>query len=231
MEYHHVCSLGTVCHTARFMQRIKVKNVSYPFDWTFSDENIISDCLENRFEKFLDKSYYVDVKNDFYEHNCGHTLYHEDFFFHKDPRRDDHYEYYKRCINRFNDMCNSPLRKLFIVMFSPELTKHPENLHYHYEIGSDKLTIMEDMKQRGRKIDEALKNYTSNYNLCVVMNFGNNEYQTYDFDVEGTIHFLTLNTINPSQGVTFSGGWNTNRHPDNYYMSGLFTELYKFNRI
>ena len=228
--YHHVCSLGTICHTARFMQRIHVKNVSYPFDWTFSDETIISDCLGDRFEKFLDKNYYTDVKNDFHEFNCGHTEYHEDFFFHKDPRRDDHYQYYKRCVDRFNTMCESQNKKMFIVFFSPELTKHPESLSKLVQDGSDKQTIIEDMKRRGRIIDKALRSYTSNYNLCVVMNFGDNDVQTYHRDVEGTIDFLTLNTISPSQGVTFSGGWNTNQHPDNYYMSGLFNELYQFKR-
>ena len=94
----------------------------------------------------------------------------------------------------------------------------------------DKQTIIEEIKRNGRELDQELRNHTSNYQLVVIINFGGNEYQTYEQEVEGTLEFLHLNTIDPSQGVTFSGGWNTNRFPDNYYTSGLLTELYPCKR-
>ena len=60
------------------------------------------------------------------------------------------------------------------------------------------------------------------------MNFGGNETQTHTIEPEGPIDFLTLNTRFASKGVTFNEGWVNNRDPDNYYLSGLFSELYQF---
>ena len=54
MSFSHVCSLGTICHTGRFMQRLKIKNSSYPFDWVFSDSKGVIDCLQDGFDKLLD---------------------------------------------------------------------------------------------------------------------------------------------------------------------------------
>lgn len=225
--YKYICSLGTICHTGRLLQRLKLKNTSYPFDWVFSDEKIIKDCLEDDFNKFLDPSYYVDVAHPYHPQSCGHSLYHEDFFFHKDPRTDEHYSYYQRCVNRFRTMCQSPDKKLFVVMFSPEQTRHPLDL-YEFSLDKSKDQIIEEIKHRGRIIRDSLNKVTSNYKLVVIMNFGGNEIQTYEQFIEGPVDFIELNTISPSQGVTFSGGWNTNRHPDNYYLSGLLSELYTF---
>ena len=112
-------------------------------------------------------------------------------------------------------------------MFSPEQTRHPMDL-YEFSLEHSKEYIIEEMKRRGKVIRDSLSKVTSNYKLVVIMNFGGNEIQTYDQSIEGTVDFIELNTISPSQGVTFSGGWNTNRHPDNYYLSGLLSELYTF---
>jgi hypothetical protein len=226
----HVCSLGTICHTGRLMQRIHLKKVSYPFDWVFSDEKIIVDCLSTRFEKFLDKSYYVDVAHPYHEKSCGHSLYHEDFFFHKDPRRDDDYEYYKRCVDRFNNLCQVNESKLFILMYSPQTTRHPEDLYRLFEQELPKEQIIEEIKDRGRMLNLELRKHAIQYRLLIIMNFGGNETQSYDMITEGVIDFMELNTISPSQGVTFNDGtYNTNRHPDNYYISGLMNELYRFH--
>jgi len=230
MSYDYVCSLGTLCHTGRFMQRLRIKNTSYPFDWVFSDSDIIIDCLKDDFNKFLDPSYYVDVKNNYNSNSCGHSLYHEDFFFHKNPRNNDDYQYYLRCVDRFKKLCNGGGRKLFIIFFSPESTKHPKDLSDLFESGQSKDEIINTMKLKGRELNTELCKHASNYKLLVIMNFGNNETQSYEMEPEGSIDFLTLNTKFPSKGVTFNEGWTTNRDPDNYYLSGLFSELYQINR-
>jgi len=230
MSYTHVCSLGTICHTGRFMQRLKIKNTSYPFEWVFCDTESIIDCLEDGFEKFLDPSYYVDIEHSYSDRSCGHSFYHEDFFFHKDPRNNDDHEYYIRCIDRFKTMCESDGKKLFIIMFSPENTKHPKDLSQMFEDGDSKENIIEVMKQKGRDLNNVLTKHTRDYTLTVIMNFGGNETQSYDLEPEGTIEFLTLNTRFASKGVTFNEGWGNNRDPDNYYLSGLFSELYQFKR-
>lgn len=218
----HFCSLGTLCHTARMMQRVHIKPVSYPFDWLFTDENIIINILEDNFTKFLDKSFYCDVKNKFSDRTCGHKLYHEDFFFHKNPRNDNDYEYYLRTIDRFKKMLRDPNEKLFIITYAPEKTKHSSDVFKIFEkIGiENKKDIILNLKERAKKLNNTLINLTNNYKLLVVMNFGGNDVQSFEMELMGNIHFLTLNTLSYSNGVEF-----TNNN-DNLFFSGIICEHY-----
>jgi hypothetical protein len=220
MAIQHFISLGTLCHPARMMQRIHVKNVSYPFDWMFSDENVIIDILNDDFNKFMDKSYYQDVKHKFIERSCGHSLYHEDFFFHKNPRNEDDYLYYQRCISRFKGMLRDPGEKLFIMMYAPGSTKHPADVYKMFEDGSSKEDIIANLKFRGETLNNTLMKFTHNYKLLIVMNFGNNEKQSFVMEHHGNIHYLTLNTLSESTGVTF------NDNIDNLFFSGIMCEQY-----
>jgi hypothetical protein len=220
MAIQHIISLGTLCHPTRMMQRIHVKNVSYPFDWLFSDENVIIDILNDDFNKFMDKSYYGDVVNKFSERTCGHSLYHEDFFFHKNPRNEDDYLYYQRCINRFKGMLRDPGEKLFIMMYAPGSTKHPTDVYNMFENGSSKEDIIRNLKVRGENLNNTLMNFTNNYKLLVVMNFGDNDKQSFEMDYVGNIHYLTLNTLSESTGVTFKDNM------DNLFLSGIMCEHY-----
>lgn len=220
-EYKYFCSLGSLCHVARMMQRIHVKNVSYPFDWCFTDENIVIDCLNDNFNKFLDQKYYQDVVHKFHERTCGHSLYHEDLFFHKNPRNKDDYEYYKRCVDRFNQMLKSWEKKLFIFMYSPLSTRHPSDVYQIFENNiMSKEEIIENLKQRGQRLNDTLSKYTNNYRLALIMNFGQNNDQSFSFNSENTIDYILLNTKSNSSGVTFFD------NSDNLYFSGLMCEHY-----
>ncbi len=220
MAIQHFISLGTLCHPARMLQRIHVKNVSYPFDWMFTDENVIIDILNDDFNKFMDKSYYGDVKNKFSERTCGHSLYHEDFFFHKNPRNEDDYLYYQRCINRFKGMLRDPGEKLFIMMYSPGSTKHPTDVYKLFNEEYHTETILNNLRLRGENLNNTLMKFTNNYKLLIVMNFGNNEKQSFQMVHHGNIHYLTLNTLSESTGVTFKD------NADNLYFSGIMCEHY-----
>ena len=220
MPIQHFISLGTLCHPARMLQRIHVKKVSYPFDWMFTDENVIIDILNDDFTKFMDKSYYGDVKHKFSERTCGHSLYHEDFFFHKNPRNEDDYLYYQRCISRFKGMLRDPGEKLFIMMYAPGSTKHPTDVYKLFENGSSKEDIILDLKRRGENLNNTLMNHTHNYKLLIVMNFGNNDAQSFEMEHVGNIHYMTLNTLSESTGVTFKDNM------DNLFFSGLMCEQY-----
>ena len=59
MEIKHTCSLGNICHSSQFLKDNKLKKCSYPFDWVFSTCDSIIHCIEDDFNIFLDKSYYV----------------------------------------------------------------------------------------------------------------------------------------------------------------------------
>ena len=101
MEIKYVCSLGNCCHTSQFMKDNKLKKCSYPFDWILSNHNIIIHCIKDNFVKFLDKSYYVSYS----DKKCFHKYYNDFMFFHHEPLiNNDDYNYFIRCIDRFNNL-------------------------------------------------------------------------------------------------------------------------------
>jgi hypothetical protein len=202
------------------LQRIHVKNVSFPFDWTFTDEKIVIDTLNDNFNKFMDKSYYCDVQHKFSEKSCGHSYYHEDFFFHKNPRNSDDYSYYQRCIDRFRDMLRDSREKLFVMMFTPSLTQHPLDVYNLFKNNFNKEDIIANLKFKGINLNNTLMNITNNYKLLIVMNFGNNDKQSFEMEHHGNIHYLTLNTLSESTGVTFKN------NIDNIFFSGIMCEHY-----
>ena len=81
---------------------------------------------------------------------------------------------------------NHIIESYSLFCFPPKLQNIPK-VSKIVESGSDKQTIIEDMKRSRRIINNSLSNYTTNYKLCVVMNFGDNEVQTYDLQVDGCV--------------------------------------------
>jgi hypothetical protein len=71
MEVKYVCSLGTLCQSSQILKNNNLKKCSYPFDWIFSNYDIIIRCIEDDFKIFLDKSYYISRP----DNKCGHSYY------------------------------------------------------------------------------------------------------------------------------------------------------------
>lgn len=211
--YTKVCSLGTLCHTARTMERIHVKNESHPFDWVFSDENIILHAISDDFKTFLDKSFYSPCANGIESTEqypcCGHQYYHENFFFHKNPMRKDDYEYYERCVARFKKLLSSDERKLFIMMFSPEGTMHPKYLHEMLDKQEDNTSIIKNIKSRCINFNNSFSKYTDNYKLLIIINLKTTPEKGRYINIQrhGSIDFLTIYTENLSSGVQFADTW------------------------
>jgi hypothetical protein len=89
-----------------------MKRFSCPFDWIFSNASMVTDCIETNFAKFLDKTQYISLN----ETQCTHKLYDivDPTFNHHNPSNDQDYEYFKRCVNRFNECLASGENTLFI---------------------------------------------------------------------------------------------------------------------
>ena len=99
-----------------------VKKESYPFDWIFSTPDIIIDCINTNFAHFLNKencTLDIDSVNNTnkYYYPSNLTMYN-----HRNILRDNDYEYFIRCISRFNKLLMQNKKKLFIIVFS--LRKH-----------------------------------------------------------------------------------------------------------
>ena len=53
VKYKHVISLGWFCSVAEEMERIGLRNASYPFDWILSDFKTVYDMAEGKCNDFL----------------------------------------------------------------------------------------------------------------------------------------------------------------------------------
>jgi len=112
--FSYVISLGDNCCVGKWLQRLRLKKQSYPFDWLFSRADIVRDCLEDDFAKFLDKDNYRAPKG---AKKCQHLVYlpKGHMFNHYNPlAQEDHYTYYVRCVQRFRKVMQSDARKLFV---------------------------------------------------------------------------------------------------------------------
>ena len=176
MKINHFCSLGTLCHSSQLLKRNNLKKCSYPFDWIFSNCNMISHCLQDDFNIFLDKSYYIDLK-----YKCGHSYYHKSLFNHHNPLNYYDYNYFTRCIERFKHLLKTHETKLFIMMY---------------------VNMNKDERKEVIEFNNTLSKYSSNYKLFVI-NHQKNIVRHHYFDYMDNIDFLYLYTLSNSDGKEF----------------------------
>ena len=199
MEINYSCSLGTVCQSSNILICNKLKKCSYPFDWIFSNCKNIIHCIENDFEIFLDKSYYVSLP----ENKCGHKFYNDRMFYHHDPlNNEDHYKYFVRCVNRFRELLKNKEHKLFNMIY----------------INMNEIDV--ELKNNIIQFNENLSKYTENYTLLVIFHIKNKNSNYHLFTYNDNIHFLELHTISDSTGVVF------NNNEDNKYLNDIITKKY-----
>lgn len=209
-NFNYVCSLGTLCHTAYFIKRHNLKKCSYPFDWIFSNINVVIDCLKDDFKKFLDKDNYIDHSSNNPE-LCGHKIYNSAMFNHTSPRTEEGYEYFVRCVNRFRNLLLKKEKKLFVIMSVNDEHNNIEN------------SLIE--------LNNELKNITCNFNILYINHHAGileNSHSIVDIDnIDNidNIDILELCTTSISNGVDF------NNNDDNIYLDKIFTSNYKFDII
>jgi hypothetical protein len=129
-------SLGTHCYASNLLKRGGKKQKSHPFDWIFSNPEMVAHCLETDFEIFLDRQFYLPVPESQRLHGkeanlCQHTYYRDNYrvqfvFNHHDPTQDEDYSYITRCVERFRLDQQSDAEKKYI-MFTrrcPEAVFH-----------------------------------------------------------------------------------------------------------
>jgi len=202
----HICSLGNNCHTATLLKRNKWKKESYPFDWIFSNINLVKHCIDDKFDKFLDQQYYPDKDPKSWQQN--HVYYfpfsEDKMFNHKNPMKEDDYLYYQRCVKRFNQFVKKTEFKVFL------------NMHVNHD------PINNTFKQKMIKFNNYLDKNCENYALiCIVQGVGDK--QEYSFETHSNIHFINLTTLSPSNGKEFINP------TDNSFLDNLLKKVYKFD--
>jgi hypothetical protein len=200
-EINYTCSLGSFCHSSQLLKKNNLKLCSYPFDWIFSNYEMIIHCIEDNFNIFLDKSYYIDIS----QNQCGHSIYNKMMFNHHNPLINiDHYNYYVRCVDRFNNLLKKDEHKLFIMIY----------------VFNDK--INDEIKNEIIDFNTKFSKYTSNYTLLVILNVYNQSERHHVFTYNDNIHFLELYTKSYSNGVEFE-------KDDSIYLDNILTTTYNFN--
>jgi hypothetical protein len=215
LEINNVCSLGYCCHSATILQRLKIKKESYPFDWIKSNLDIIIHCLKDKFKIFLDKSYYK-----FISHNkCLHSYYNKDkkdnndnndndneniMFFHYNPIIQKDYEYYKRCVERFNEFLKNKDKKLFV------------------SIVINQTELIDDLNNSIIELDNCLKSHTNNYHILYIYHIVQGIQNHKIIEIKNNIKLLILYTISESKGTKFVVD------SDNIYLDKILIYNYKF---
>ena len=205
IKIKHCISLGFTCHTAFFLKTNNLKFCSYPYDWIFTNYNTILDTLNDNFNKFLDKIYYIKIEN---ERRCGHKIYGKSFFNHKNPLNDEDYDYYKRCIERFKNILNNPESKLFIIT----------NINQTKEISNENINKL-------NMIYNKLNSITTNFNLLCINSILNEKLDLKNPIIESTkiskiqdnFYLVNFYTKTKSSGIRYS-----NKEDDDNYKNIIF---------
>jgi hypothetical protein len=208
--YNQVCSFGPFCHTGNLLQRLNIKIVSFPFDWLCTTPLIISDCIENNFRYFLDKSYYLLDENDnhqVHKYYADHLNSNTVLFAHSNPLQPTVYEYLERCIKRFDILLHCSDKKLFIISYMVTYTE----------------TVDSDYMAKVKILNETLSKKTTNYDILCIINNPNQSAQSFSFDkMDNNIFILQLNTFSISHGVFFL---NEN---DNLFLQNIINSHFLF---
>jgi len=145
---YKVISFGYRCSSASFLKMLNLKKESYPFDWIVSKLDVVKDCINNNFIEFLNTSNYTTLNtetlnmidghkihigtetiqvNTYYQKDNNNSTY--DFklaLTHHNLNKQEDYEYYQRCVTRFNDLLKSDIKKYYLYIH-PVLGKNDFN--------------------------------------------------------------------------------------------------------
>ncbi len=106
-------SLGTFCHAAEILKCAELRKFSGPFDWLFSNLDVVTHCLADDFKEFLDSSKYqvipIEERRTQEANVCDHEFYRSQFgikylFNHHDPTQDLVYAHFLRTVERFRNL-------------------------------------------------------------------------------------------------------------------------------
>ncbi len=192
-------SLGQNCSSAWYLKQIGLKTESYPFDWVFSSPEIILDCINNNFSKFLEKAL-VYAKPD--GESAGHSYYHSNLFSHRNPiKSGQDYEYYKRCCSRFSRQLDSESNIMFLMTLINEPSKRPEWANGFTQ--EFRLPKNQDASSIQSIVDTIIqKNMNSKF--IVIDHYTEQERSITCEIIDKNIFFITFNAGGGSTGVQYA---------------------------
>ena len=207
----HVCSLGNSCFSASYFKHYALKQTSYPFDWIFSNLDIVKYCIQDNFSALLNKSYYSVIG----QKQCEHLMFKETFqnkilLMHHNPYyNNDDYEYFIRCVERFKFLLMNSEQKLFFIAF-------------------DNISVnnIESIKESVISFNNFFKQKTTNYNILCLIHIDNiNVKPSHIIFNNDNINFIIFYSSSVNIGTKFE---NNN---DNLYLDKIIKNLYYFEIV
>jgi Putative papain-like cysteine peptidase (DUF1796) len=103
VKFRHAISIGSSCLTANLLRRSNLRRYACPFDWAFSNPNLVLSCIRDDFKEYLDKD---NLINDGSPTAWGHHTYRHRYGLqrtlnHHDVREQVDYERLRRAAIRF----------------------------------------------------------------------------------------------------------------------------------
>ncbi len=191
-------SLGENCSSAWYLKQVGLKRASYPFDWIFSSPEIVMDCIDDEFEKYLDKSF-IEPKED--SMSAGHAYYHSNFFNHRNPLKSEKdYSYYERCCQRFLHTLNSKESIFYLITLINEPSKRPKWANgFLYDFS---MPINHDCKSIIPLFDK-LKSINKNIRLIVVEHYTDTNRDIEVINMGSDLINIKFNAFGNSTGVFY----------------------------
>ena len=204
---NYICSLGTLCHTASWIKQMQMKKCSFPFDWIYSNINMIIDIIDDDFKIFLDRNNHIPGKRETDgKRMSGHKVYGERIFNHHYLLDDDTYNYFVRCVKRFRLLTKKKENKLFIVSFLNRTEKISKE-----ELESDIMNLY-----------KKLESITTNFNLLVVYHRNGHNMRSEIVEINENIKMIEIFTQEISNGTDIK-----NEVENKFYNDCIF-KLYDF---
>lgn len=190
------CSLGPKCHSAKLLQYIGKKKESYPFDWIYSHLEMIVHCIKDEFKTFMNKQYYIN--GDISLKMQTHIYYYPNtitMFNHHNPLVKTDYDFFKRCINRFQALLKSDRQKIFL--YFAEFSAEIQN------------TICEFNLQ--------FTEFTKNYKLLVIL-YKRDKTHTVTVEYYKQLTLINITVLSKNDGVIFES------EADNSFINKILTD-------
>jgi len=203
---NYICSLGALCHTASWIKQMQMKKCSFPFDWIFSNPNMIIDCIDNDFKIFLDKNFHIPHEiHTNSKQISGHKVYGGQIFNHHYILEDNTYSYFVRCVNRFRILTKKKENKLFIISFVNTREK-----------------ISKELKNNIINLYKKLESITTNFNLLVVYHGIGHNMRSEIVEINENIKIIEIFT------QALSDGTHINNTVENQFYNNCVFKLYDF---
>lgn len=150
----YIIPFGCDCYVAITLDELKLRQFSLPFDFIYSDLNMIKESLETNFKEFLNKENYIK-----YQSKGCINKYFKKKFPHYNMLIGETYNNLKNRINKIKYIIKSEELKLFVHIFSKFSLQYVNTL------------------------SEIISNYSNNFKILVLIKKRRN-YNTYKLEYE-----------------------------------------------